>query len=182
MDVAEPALSAARKDLLLAVRNDVRHQPAGVAVEDRRAAGNLDAKILAVAAVHLLAAAGDAGLRKELRSEVQALERVLVVVAAKDDVSAAAAVAAVRTTLFHARFAAEAATAVAAPSSAHQHGDAIDKLVRFHGLDGESCGADQARAGDGVTVITLPSFWNLTRPSTRANNVKSRPCPTLTPG
>ena len=42
VDVAEPALSAARKDLLLAVRNDVRHQPAGVAVEDRRAAGNLD--------------------------------------------------------------------------------------------------------------------------------------------
>ena len=132
MDIAATALAAARNDRLLAMRGDVGELGAGVVIKDQRAAGNLDVEIVSVAAVHLLAAPGNAVLGEKLRAVIEALEGILVVIANKNDMAAATAVAAIRAAFFNAGLAAETGTAVAALAGAGMHHHAVNEFVYLH--------------------------------------------------
>jgi len=142
VNVPEAAFATARNDLFLTMLGNIGQQRTGVAVIDRGAAGNFYGKILAVAAIHFLAAPLHAFLGKKKGRIIKALERILVVIAPENNMGPAAAIAAVRASFFYTRFAPEAAATVAALPGAHMHAHAIDKLVRFHRRGGEDRIAD----------------------------------------
>ena len=115
--VAPPAAAAARDRDLLARADEVEARP--VPARHLRAGRHGHDERVAVAAVALGALAVPAPLGAEVDAAPEALEVAQVVVAAQEDVAAAAAVAAVRAALGHVRLAPEREGAVAARAGAH---------------------------------------------------------------
>src|SRR5262249_38349137 len=171
MDVAAPAVAAARDDRARPRLVEVVEHLARVGVHHDRPERHLDDEVLAGLAVLVAVAARLAALGAVVLLVLEIEERGQLLVGDEHHAAAVAAVAARRAAAGNVRLAPEGRDAVAAVAGLDVDLGFVDE--------------DHAAGAAGTTetrrlVLVCRSYF--TMPSTRANSVKSRPMPTFWPG